>query len=494
MSEPILFVGYAPDLPPTTPGVMVNCGAVVPSTRGFKGAPSALSTNTAALAAQCFGAASIRKKDDTTRIFAGTTTNLYEKSSGTWVTRTPAVTLNGLGTTDRWRFAQFGDTTLCTAKTEIPQFITTATQFAAVTTTAPKAAIIETVNNFVMVFDVTDQGAIFDSADRPDGWWCAGKGNYTQWTPSITTEAATGTLQSTSGKITAGRKFGYQIVVYKQRSMYMGTYVGQPVIWDFQLIPGDAGALSHEVVVNVGTPEQPKHIFMGADNFYSFDGGRPVPIGNPLRQTVFGELNTGFYYAAQALHDVANKRVYFYYPTGSSNKPDKCVVYNYLTGVWGRDDRTIEAVLEYLATGITYDELGASYSTYDALTALSYDTAFFTTSAPLPGIFDTSHLLKTLSGPAVSSSITTGDYGDDQVFTTLKRVRPRFINAPALAEFTNFYKNNLSDDRTIDTLRMFSSGRFDLMRSARWHSGRFDMTGDYEIQGFSVDVMADGEE
>lgn len=495
MGEMIPFIGYAPDLDGTLPGVMTNCSAVVPSTRGFKGAPSPVSTTLPTLAGQCQGAASVQKRDDSSRIFAGTATNLYEGASSSWTLRTPSgagQTLNGLGTSDRWRFAQFQDTTLCTAKTETPKFLTTATTFAAVTTTAPKCAIIETVNNFVMAFDVNDQGALFDSADRPDGWWCAGKGNYTQWTPSITTEAATGTLQSTPGKITAGRRFGYQVVAYKRNSMYVGTYVGQPVIWDFALVPGSAGALSQEAVVNIGTPEQPKHIFMGSDNFYAFDGGRPVAIGNPIRDTVFGELNMGFYYAAQVLHDQINRRVYFWYPTTNSALPDKCVVYNYLTDRWGRDDRTIEAVMDYIATGMTYDALGSSYATYSDLPSTSYDTTFFSASVPVPAVFDTTHMLKTLTGVSSMSSITTGDYGSDQNFTTLSRVRPKFISAPLSADLTHFYRNILSSSLTLDCVKSMSSGRFDLLRSARWHRLSYSLVGDYEISGFSVDAIQDG--
>jgi hypothetical protein len=493
----IPFIGYAPDFDQTLPGVIVDCSAIVPTPRGVEGAPSATNTPAVTLAGQCFGAAVVAKRDDTTRFFAGTTTNLYEEAGGSWTTRTPTgagQTLNGLGTGDRWVFAQFQDTTLATAKTERPLFLSTATQFAAVTTVAPRCAILETVSNFVIGFDVLDQGALFDSLDRPDGWWCAAKGGFTSWTPSGTTEAATGTLHSTPGKILAAKRFGYQIAAYKRRSMYLGTYVGPPVIWDFQLIPGEVGALSHEAVVNVGTPEQPRHLFMGADNFYSFDGGRPVPIGDAVRETVFNELTMATYYAARALHDQQNKRVHFFYPSTGTNVPDKCVVYHYLTGRWGRDDRSAQAVIDHVATGITYDSLGSSFSTYADLPNLSYDLAFASASKVQPGIFNSSARPQTLTGVTGASSITTGDYGSDQIFTTLARVRPRFFAAPTSATLTNAYRNTLSDAPVNDVARSLASGRFDLLRSARWHRLTLAMTGGHEESGFTVDATPDGEE
>lgn len=490
---PVPFIGYAPDAISTTPGVITNCSAIVPTVRGFAGAPSPVDAGIAALPSKCHGATLARKLDDSIRIFAGTASTMAELSSSSWVGITGS-TLTGLGGTDSWSFAQFGDVTLFAAKTEIVKFIGGGSAIANCTSTAPKGAIVETANNFVFLFNVSDQGAIYDSADRPHGWWCAGKGGYTSWTPSITTEAATGSLTSTPGKITAARRFGYQVVAYKLRSMYLGTYVGQPQIWEFQLIPGEAGALSNNVVVNVGTPENPKHIFMGFDNFYAFDGGRPVPIGNALKESVFNELNYTYYNVALSLHDAINKRIYFYYPVSETGNPDRCVVYNYQTNSWGRDDREIEAVLQYIGTGISYDELGSSYSTYGELPDSSYDTAFSVSGRYLPGLFATDHKIKTLNGASAQSSITTGDYGDDQQFSTLSRVRPNFLRAPNSATLQNYYRNVLSDSLTTGNTVSMSSGRFDLRKSARWHRAVLTMIGDHEITGLSADLIPDGEE
>lgn len=496
----IPFLGYAPDLDPTLPGVMTNCSAIVPSAKGFKGAPTPVSVGLPALAATCYGAALCRKTDDTTRFFAGTVSDLYEASSATWTPRSGA-TYN-LGASHRWRFAQFGDVSLAAAKTEIIQQLDSATAFSNCTSTAPKGAIVETANNFVFLFDVSDQGTIYDSAERRDGWWCAAKGGHTNWTPSVTTEAATGNLRSTPGRITAGRRFGNQLVAYKLRSMYLGTYIGQPTIWDWQLIPGEAGALSQEVVVNVGTPDDPKHIFMGFDNFYLFAGGRAVPIGNvlpqgfmsPVKDTVFGELNAQYAYACTALHDVKNSLVYFFYPVNSASTPDKCVVYNYRTNRWGRDDRTIEQAVEYISAGLTYDALGDSYATYADFPNQPYDDAFIVQGAAVPAILDTTHTVKTLSGASSTSSITTGDYGDPQKFTDLNRVIPQFLTAPTSANMVNFYRDILSSTLTQDQTTAMSSGRFDILRSARWHRARFDMVGNHEISGFNPQAGEDGEE
>src|SRR6185503_16231180 len=105
------LLGYAPDADPTMVGVLTNCSAVIPTLKGFKGAPSASVTSLVTLAATCQGAAVLTKLDATTRFFAGTATKIYEAGASTWtdVSRAAAYTANN---TQRTRFAQFGNVSL----------------------------------------------------------------------------------------------------------------------------------------------------------------------------------------------------------------------------------------------------------------------------------------------------------------------------------------------------------------------------------------------
>ena len=165
----VRFAGYAPDLDPKTPGVLTDCTALVPSLRGMKGAPSPQTRLLPALAAACRGAALLRKLDDSTRLFAGSSAKLYEAGSTSWTDRTRAAGGDyALGTGNSWRFAQRGDVSFAAAKSDILQSSSSGA-FANNAADAPKAAIVEIANGFIFLFDVNDQGAIFDSADRPHG-------------------------------------------------------------------------------------------------------------------------------------------------------------------------------------------------------------------------------------------------------------------------------------------------------------------------------------
>lgn len=471
------LMGYAPDADPVTQGVFVNASGVVPSLKGFRGAPSPATTPLDALAATCQGAVSVSKSDLTTRLFAGTATKLYEAGVSTWSDVSRASTYNA-GTTGRWRFAQSGNVTLAANGADTVQASVSSGAFSDVGG-APIAAIVETVGNFVFALNLST---------ATNGWKVAAINSYTDWSLNANTQCVQGTLTTTPGPILAGKRFGNTIVVYKKDSMYLGVYAGPPVVWDFAQIPGSAGALSNEVVVNIGTPENPKHIFMGSDNFFIYDGSKPVPIGtNRVNQTVFGALANSRYYACQALHDKNNSRVYFYYPVSDSTIPDHCVVYNYRTDKWGVDDRSVESVVEYVAAGLTYDSLGGTYGTYDALPSLPYDSAFLGSTAKFPAIFDTSHNLKTLTGAAGNTSFTTGDFGDDIKVPTINRVRPRFLTVPTSATWTPMYHTSPGDTLASDAAVTLQNGKFDFMREARWHRGTMACSGDWELGSLSIE-------
>lgn len=485
------LLGYAPDADKMTAGVITDCNSAVPSLRGMAGAPGPITGALPALAAACRGAAVGRKLDETTRFFAGTSTKLYEAGASSWTDRSRgASTYTALASGYRWSFAQFGNVSLAAQKSDLTQFSSSGA-FADISSSpqaVPKASIVETVGQFVFLFDTTEA----TYGDSPDRWWCCATGNYADWNVSVTTECASGRLISAPGPIRAARRFGEQIAVYKGRSMYLGTYQGAPDIWRFDEMPGEAGAASQESVVNVGTDAYPKHIFMGLDDFYVFDGARPVPIGiGSVREQVFNEVSFDNIRLCAASHDPVKARVYFYYPTGTTL--NRCVVYNYKTKQWGRDDREIECPATYISPGLTYDGLGTLYSTYADLPNVSYDSAFLSANAPTIAIFNTSHVIQTLNGASTTSYIRTNELGDEATSTLLDRVRPLFLTAPMSSTMTNHYKANIGDAWTIDDTVPFSSGKYDILRSSRWHRLQFNFVGDWEMAQYNAYAQPDGE-
>lgn len=173
------LTGFAPDLDPATPGVLTDCDGIVPTVQGLSAAASLAPTGLPALAGAPIGAYATQLLDGTKRFFASTATAIYEGAGTSWTNRSR---VGGYTGTQRHRFAVFGNVVLASNRSEVIQAASAGASFADIAT-APKAAILVSVNGFVMALDTTDA----TYGDRPDGWWASGIRDHTLWTPSLAT-------------------------------------------------------------------------------------------------------------------------------------------------------------------------------------------------------------------------------------------------------------------------------------------------------------------
>jgi hypothetical protein len=476
------LIGYAPDLDSTTPGVVLDCANMVPSIKGMRAAPSAISAGMPALESKVLGGATIVKLDNTKRLIVGTQTKLFEEVTGAWVdvSRSTPYTTSSAGT---WRFAQFGNVTVATNGADVlQQSITGAFEDIP---GAPKAAIVEVVAGFVFLFNTVDP----TFGTRPDGWWNSGLFDQTVWTPSQATQSANGRIIDTPGDIRAGRGLGPDIVVYKEASMYYGTFQGPPIIWAFNLISNQIGAPCQEAVVSIGTA----HLFLGNDNFYMFDGTRPTPIGDSVKNAFFRDQNPSHKQTVASVHDRLNSLVYWYYVSNNSTGSiDSAIVYNYKTGQWGRANRSIEAAVEFINGQITWTSLGDIADEWQDLPQVPWNSPFWTSVATQPSIIDTSHTIQTLTGAAGQSSITTGDFGDDESYSLLQYVRLRCAQDPTSATMSTQERTTLGGLFTHGITTVLEDGKFDVDASARYHRALMTFQGDFEIIGYTPKLVPDG--
>lgn len=475
-------LGFMPDADPTTPGIFTMCENIVPTINGFSAAKTPISVGAPALAAECRGAGIITRLDNARRLFAATPTAIYELVAGAWVAQS-RVGGYSVGGENRFRFAQFGNATLATNQMDKIQ-VSVSGAFADIAD-APQARIIETVAGFVLAFATVDPV----NGDQSDRWWCSGLYDHTAWTPSQATQAANGRLIDSPGEIRAAKKLGNDIVAYKEKSMYLGRYVGPPIIWAWQQIPGEIGALSQESVVSIDTA----HVFIGNDDFWLFDGSRPVPIGAPVRKWFFDNSSPEHRYRTQGYFDRFNALVYWYYPSkASSGELDACIIYNTKTQKWGHVNCPISATVEYVAPGITYDTMGDTYPAFDDITGITFDSPQWFAQGSNSAIITPDGLLKTLGGDPGASAITFGDVGDDYRFSTLSQVRLRYLATPAAATLQAMYKAVEGDPLQAGPTATIADGKFDLMWSARWHRVRIDFSGPMEMNGIDYQLIADG--
>lgn len=482
--------GFAPDRDPETPGILTDCNAAVPTIQGIAGANSLALTSLPALAANPTNAFIALLLDGTKRFFAATATKIYEAATTSWTDRSRAGSYTG---SNRTRFTVFGNNVLSCNRSEVIGQAAPGGNFADIAT-APAAASICTAAGFVLAFDTND--GVF--GDRPDGWWCSGLRDQTIWTPAASTQAANGRLLDTPGRILGGATLGNQAVAYKATSMYLGTYQGPPLVWRWDRVPGDVGALSIDGVVVIDN----RHYFIGPDDFYVYDGTVPRPIVDndgapaPVKEWFFQNLNAA--YASNIIGTVDRPRalIYWYYPSTSSatGALDSVLIYNYRTNQWGRQTLSITAAAQYASGAITYDGLGTLYATYDALPAIPYDSPFWLVDQNVPAVFQGATLY-TVTGEPGAWWLQTGDFGDMTEYSFVDRITPRYRTDPTgTPTLTNYYRDSLGASRTTDATVSQSRKRFDLRRSARWHSARIDHPGRATLNGLDVRIKGTSSE
>lgn len=480
----IELAGFAPDADATAPGVITDCTDFIPYTNGMEGAPSAVTpSGTPALGAACLGAGVVTDLSGNRRIISGTTANLYELTGGSWVDRTRGTTYTG-GADTRWSITQFGNATLASNKSDTIQRSSSGA-FADIAS-APKAEIIFSVGAFVMALNVND------GADKPDGWACCAAYDETSWSPSITTQAANGRLVATAGALTAGMRLGEYAVAYKEKSIYLGQYVGAPSVWNWIQVPGgEAGCVGKEALCDIGGA----HFFVGQDNFWIFDGTRPMPIAdNVLRQWFYDNSNPGYRYRIKCVFDRQNNRVWVFYPGNGSTTCNQALVYHLISKKWGRVTRSMEAALNYIAPGVTIDTLSSVASTIDTLPDISYDSQYWLSGGQALSLFNTSHQLQMMTGASASSSFTTGDAGDDDSVMLLKQLRLRFAAgyAPTSASVQAYSKMTSGGSLTTGSSGTMNDGKFDILKAARWHRARFDFTGPVRVTQIDAKMQEAG--
>lgn len=471
------FVGYAPDLDTSTPGVIVACQQIIPTINGMQAAPSPNAVTTlGALSATCLGSFSGAQLDGTYRFVAGTASALYESVSGSYsnISKSGGYTASG-----KWRYAMFGNHLIAANLSTVLQFSgSSGALMANLSADAPQAAIIETCLGFVLAFNTISA----QNGTNTNGWAVSALYNDQSWTASLATQAAYGTLVDTPGPITAAKRLGNTVIVYKLDSLYVGTYQGPPVIWGFQPIPGFIGTWCQESVVSV----QNVHYFIGHYDFYIYDGTTPRSLNSPLREWFFATLNPTYAGNIWSVLDTQNDLIYWYFPSASSSGPcDSCIVYNYRLNLWGRADQLIECASQYATTALTYTQFGALFNEYVNLPLIPYNSSFFFGGSLTPAVFTTAHQVSTLNGTPGNWSITTGDNGDVQTWMFLGRVSPKWSIAPAgTVNYTNYYRLTLGDTPISDTsLPMDAYRRFNMLRSAHWHSITFSGAGNMAVRG-----------
>lgn len=479
---------FTPDANPEEEGCKDMSGFVPTSSLGYGTAPVKVDFGYPALAAECTGAASVVDLRGNYALYAGTFSKLYKWNGVSWIDFSGSAYSAGVD----WYFTGYGDHVVTADGSDRLQYVAAqgGVAFADIAN-SPKAAIVEQVGYHLMAFN--------DGSDSIDGWYSSKLGDDLTWSYTQADNSAKGRLLATQGPIVAGKALGDRIVAYKDTGIYIGTFVGPPTVWAWQLASPGFGALGKFAVTTIDLGGSPVHFVVGSRDIFLFDGNVARPIGRGIiRDWFYGRLSNNAVYTqrTRAIVDPINTLVYVLFPTQSSTgELNDCLVWNYSTDKWGVGRNYSARVgLQFITPGRTFDTW-PSGGTFDSLSAFDFDSMGTGFGIISPGIVGTDKILYAVNGvpdSSVASYYKTQMYGDDEGVSLVSRIRPRFNNAPTTATLQHFTADTLNG-ATVSQTATFGSRRFDVLAEARWHQDLVTVYGPtlLNAQDVMIEVTAD---
>lgn len=484
----IEFGPWTPDEPPLDSAGLTVAENVVPqsSARGHYGPWRALDESTSALDGPAIGGVSGKSVTGIAFSFAGSATNLYRLDSVTWV---PVSKVGGYSTAaeDVWSFTKYGYDVLATNYTDPIQRYTmsVSTVFSDLSATAPKAKYLIVVREFLVALNTFDTDGQRPLRARWSPSSAAG-GATADWTPDPTTQSDFQDLL-VGEEILGGVGGEYGLVICR-KAIYRMTYVGPPVVFQFDEIVRNRGTIAPGSVATDGQTT----IFWSEDGFYACDGASVTPIGA-------GKIDKWFRQNAQASNFLnmssamdPTRQIYalsFVSVDTPDGNPDSILLYNWYSGRWTVIRQSMRILVSLLSPPYTLEDLDNVSLSLDLLPA-SLDSQRWAGGAAFFGAFTNGNRFGLFNGDTLPATIETGEAamaGD--LRAVLQSVRPLCDGTPTVQIG---YRDNQWEAEQLSAIEGVTRAgdcKFDPVIEARYHRARLLVSGDWTTaQG--LDVLA----
>jgi hypothetical protein len=257
-----------------------------------------------------------------------TTTFTYTKNGADISTTADTGTVTFLYTTpsnQRWRFTQFGNVLIAAnGGNKLQGYnVNTSSTFQDLASDAPEARYVTVVRDFVV------SGYINSSTVYPSRVQWSALGDESSWANSATTQADYQDIPDGGSVVgITGGEFG---LVFMDRSIHRMSYIGSPLVFQFDNISRNQGCYEANSIIQYGGTS----FFLSDDGFYACDGQQILPIGNEkVNRYFFDDVDEGSLGLMSAAVDPARKLVIWAYASQASATVDKLLIYNYQTNKW----------------------------------------------------------------------------------------------------------------------------------------------------------------
>jgi hypothetical protein len=491
----VMFGEYLPDLPVTDNPGLTEALNVLPVDKFYR-AYHPISGAGTALASRPRGAIAAKDSSGNAYLYAGTATNLYQRSGSGWTDKSPAPYTTA--TDDYWRFVQFDTQIVGTNYADVPQAIVvgSGSNFGALATvgTAPKARQIGIVGRHLVLGDTIDgvNGTVphriqWSRIDVPTEWPvpnsadARAKQSGEQFMPS-----ALGPVTGIAGN----DQFG---IVLQRSGVSRMTYVGGDLVYQFDVIDPTIGAVCPNGIVQIGNLVY----FIASDGFYVTDGVTVKPVGaSRFDRTFVEKFDSSYKNRVYGALDSQLKLIYWAYPaTGNSaGAPNEILIYNYSEDRITHAQDNADSLVTGLTTAVSLEDLDALFASIDDVTP-PLDSPFWQGGNELMLGFTSDFKLGTFSGTPGTATIdgqeTEPNLG---LMTYVDGIKP-LVQSTSSVTVALGYRNSLADTVTYssDVMPTPRTGFADSRIEARYFRTRVKITGDFPAaQGVLYQAKAMG--
>lgn len=270
----------------------------------------------------------------------------------------PAVAGQGIAIDPtRWSFSNWGELLIASYRNGgIYEWDPSTGGRATLVTNAPSTSKLALVANERHVVAL---GAHDGSNDDPLNVAWSDEEGRTVWTSTSTNKAGSRRLTHGNKIIGAVQSHG-SILIHTDLSIHEMSWQGRPFTFSLKIVGLNCGLIGLNATIDVNGVAY----WMGTESFFRYTG-RAELIPCPVQRYVFDDMNADQKDKITVGLVSEFQEIWWFYPSSSSNEPDKYVTLNYVTGVWtvGELGRTAWTDKEGpLSNPTALDENGKYYS------------------------------------------------------------------------------------------------------------------------------------
>jgi hypothetical protein len=376
----------------------------------------------------------------------------------------------------RWRFTQFGNVIIAAnGGNRLQGFnINTSSTFQDLASDAPQSRYVTVIRDFVV------SGYVNSSTVYPNRVQWSALGDESNWANSATTQADFQDIPDGGSVVgITGGEFG---LVFLERSIHRMSYVGSPLVFQFDNISRNLGCYEANSIVQYGGTS----FFLSDDGFYACDGQQIIPIGNEkVNRYFFDNADQGLLYKMSAAVEPAKKLVVWAYASNDSSSVDKLLIYNYQTNKWTSGTTNVNYVATSSTPSFTLEGLDI-FGSLDVISTSLDSRVWLGINNEFAGVRGTKII--TFSGSNTTAYIETKDIELPGITSAITMAKPivdngsgsiALISRRLLTESTVFGSQTAAD----------SENRVSIRGVGRYHRLQLTPTGNWtSAVGIDIDL------